>query len=217
MARWYERVRGIVLRDAEPASRAYRFMARLIEREFPRNGRGACLALASPDSDRLGADALLMLAYCLRSELDSRVLLVDTRLKARAEGLTGRLDLLGATGFAEVLSGGLGARDDWFLATRVERVDVLPAGDPADRGAVSMDRARLTELLAAARDRYDHVLLQLGSPVRDTRVIMPALEADAVFLLAEENRTFMKGLDDCRKVLRDNGVADVRVVVTGRP
>jgi hypothetical protein len=36
-----------------------------------------------------------------------------------------------------------------------------------------------------------------------------------VFLLSEENRTFMKDLDDCRKVLLDNGVADVRAIVTG--
>lgn len=216
LARWYERLRDIVLRSPEPASRAYRYMSRLIEREFVRRGGdGACLAFSSTDSDKVSTDALLLLAYCLRSELDSRVLLMDARLKDQAEGITGRLGLVDSPGFAEILRDGCGGLEDLIQATSVAGVEVLPAGDPRGTNSTPMDRKKLRELLDAAKARYDHVLVQVGSPMRDTRALMAAAEAEAVFLLAEENRTFVTTLDECRKVLIDNGVSDVRVVVTG--
>jgi MinD-like ATPase involved in chromosome partitioning or flagellar assembly len=97
----------------------------------------------------------------------------------------------------------------------VPNVEVLPAGDPEEELAAPVDRAKLRMLLAAAVARYDYVLVQVSSPLREPRTLLVAAEADAVFLLAEDNRTFMKTLDDCRKVLLSNGVKDVRVVVTG--
>lgn len=214
LARWARRVREVLPWGGEPASLSFRHMSRLIDLEFDRRERGACLAFASPDSDDAGAGALLMLAYCLRSELQGRVLLVDSRLKDKSGGITGRLGLAHQPGFAEIVRDGFGGREDLVHATAVAGVDVLPAGDPAGR-AIPLDRDNLRGLLAAARSRYDHVLVQVASPLRDTRAVMTALEADAVFLLAEENRTFVKTLDECRKVLVDNGAGDVRVVVTG--
>jgi hypothetical protein len=151
VARWYERLRDIVLRNPEPASRAYRFMSRLIDREFPRGERGVCLAFSSPDSDKVTADAVLMLAYCLRGELDSRVLIVDARLKDQAAGVTGRLGLEQCQGFAEVLREGYAGREGLVLATQVENVDVLPAGDPRGEGDTPMDAERLRQLMDAAR------------------------------------------------------------------
>jgi len=212
---WYERLREIVLRSPEPASRAFRFMSRLIEQEFVRSDGGVCLAFSSPEADSASAHALLMLAYCLRSELDSRVLMVDARLMNQSVGVTGRLGLTRAQGFAEILREGFDDREHLVHATPVPGVDVLPAGDPTGEGKTPLDRVRLAQLLAVARVRYPYVLLQVGSPLRDTRNVMIATECDAVFLLAEENQTFMKMLDACRNVLLSNGVKDVRVVVTG--
>ena len=203
------------MRDAEPASIAFRRMARLIDREFgAREEAGACLAFASPDSDDTGAGALLLLAYCLRSELEARVLLVDARLKDKAGGLSGRLGLATSPGFAEIVAGGFEGREDLIAGTAVSGVDFLPAGDPDGR-ATPLDHDNLRRLVAAARSRYDYVLVQVSSPLRDTRAVLTALEAGAVFLIAEENRTFLSALDECRKVLLDNGAPDVRVVVAG--
>lgn len=215
LARWYERLRGIVLRNPEPASRTYRYMSRLIEREFAREGSGVCLAFSSTDDDKASTDALLMLAYCLRSELDSRVLVIDARLKEQARGITGRLGLLQAPGFAEIIQEGFAGNEALVVPTRVSNVDVLPSGDPRGVGTVAVDRERLGRLLEATRQRYDHVLLQLGSVLRDTRNVVTAAQCDAVFLVVEENRTFMQSLDDCRRQLLDNGIEDVRVIVTG--
>jgi hypothetical protein len=59
------------------------------------------------------------------------------------------------------------------------------------------------------------VLVQVGSVLRDTRNLVTAAGTDAIFVFVAENRTFMKTLDDCRKLLLANGVSDVRVVITG--
>ena len=210
---WYERLSSIVLRSSEPASRSYRYMARLIEREFPVGERGVCLAFSSPDSDTVSTDAMLMLAYCLRSELEGRVLLVDARLRDREDGLTGRLGLLEASGFAEVMAGEAGAPDTIVLPTAVAGVDFLPCGKA---GTAPADRERLGRLLDEVRTRYSHVLVQVGSVLKDTRSVVIVAQADAMFLLARENRTFMKSLDDSRELLDRSGVTDVRGVVSGR-
>jgi len=215
LAAWVERLRGIVLRSPEPASRSFRYMSRLIERDFPAGERGRCLAFSGTDSDALSTDALLMLAYCLRSELESRVLLVDARLRAREEGLTGRLGLLDVPGFADVMAGGAAAVEALVHPTAVGGVDFLPAGGAGGSGAVPADREMLAKLFEAARARYPYVLVQVGSVLRDTRSVVTVGQADATFLLASENRTFMRVLDESRQLLQSNGVADVRVVVAG--
>lgn len=211
----YERLREAVLKGGEPASRSFRYMSLLIDREFVRDEAGVCLAFCSPDGDRVSTDTVLMLAYCLASELGSRVLIVDARLKEQSGGVTGRLDMAQSLGFAEILEEGFEGRESLVRATSVPNVDVLPAGNPTGPGASRLDSSKLRRLLDAALSRYDHVLVQVGSPVRDTRAVMTAAQADAVFVLAEENRTLMRSLDQCRKVLIDNGVKDVRVVVSG--
>ena len=216
LAAWYERLRGIVLRNTEPASRSFRYMSRLIERDFPVAGKGACLAFSSTDSDEVSTDALLMLAYCLKSELESRVLLVDARFRDLDEGLTGRLGLLDLPGFAEVMAGVAPEGPGLVHATAVDGVDILPAGGLAQTGPAQADRARLARLLGDARAAYDHVLVQVGPVLKDTRSVVTVAQADATFLLARENRTFMKSLDTSRQMLLSNGVKDVRVVVTGR-
>lgn len=214
---FYERLRGFVLRNPEPASRSYRYMSLLIDREYPRTDRGVCLAFASPDSDRAVTDAILMLAYCLTSELASRVLIIDARLRDIPDGVTGRLGLTASPGFAEALDEGFDGQATLVHPTSVPQVDVLPAGNPSGGHPARLEPDKIGRLFGAACARYDHVLVQLSSPVRDTRAVTTALQADAAFLLARENATFMNVLEDCRKVLADNGVRDVRVLVhTGR-
>lgn len=216
VVRWYERLREIVLRNPDPASRSYRYMSRLIEREFPHGESGVCLAFSSTDDDKKSTNAVLMLAYCLRSELDSRVLIVDARLKGKPDGVTGRLGLQDSAGFAEFMLEGTEVGESLVVPSPVEGVDVLPSGRAGRSGQVALDRVRLNQLLDAVKARYDHVLVQVGSVLRDTRNVLTVAETDVVFLLVEENESFMKSLDDSRQLLLSNGVTNVRVVVTGR-
>ena len=214
-ARWMERLRDVVLRNPEPPSRSFRYLARLIERELGGRTTGLVLAISGIDKDESPANALLMLAYCLRSELDSRVLMIDARLKDIAGGISGILGLQDAPGYAQIMRAGPGDPKAFIQQTRVAGVDALPAGQPASGTAVALDNATLRHLLDWARGEYDHVLVQVGSALRDTRNATTAVETDAVFLFADEHKTFMKGLDDCRQLLLSNGAHQVKVIVAG--
>ena len=218
LGRWLRRLRAVLLGTRRPASRSYRYMSRLIEREFPVGESGVCLAFTSSDTDQTTTDALLMLAYCLRNELDSRVLIIDSRLKDPAGGLTGRLGLLDAPGLVEILREGPAGHEAMIRPTAIAGVDVLPVGGPRAGASIPLDRERLRGLLDAAKARYDHVLVGVGSVLQDTRHVLAVAEADAVFILAHENKTFLESLDNCRHQLLSNGVADVRVLVmAGKP
>lgn len=212
MIKWPERLldRG-KLRD--PASRTYRYMSRLIERDFERS-HGVCLAFYSLESERLCADALLMLAHSLRSELGSRVLIVDARVKDTTGGLTERLGFDGQAGYSDVMRDGLDHRELPTQSTVIDGVDVLPIGTSTGISA-STDRTQLRRLLDAARSKYGHVLLQIGDVLDDTRYLVSAAQADGVFILATENQTRMRALDESRRLLRTNGVQEIRVVVVG--
>ncbi len=214
-ARLVDRMRGILGRSREPASLAYRYMAHLVEREYKSDGIGACLPFSAPDGDKVSTDALLMLAYSIRVELGAKVLVVDARLRDRTSpsGLTGRLGLAAAPGFYELLREGFTDNAHLVQATSLEGVDCLPAGGPQDEATTTLDRARLRELMGELVKRYDYVLVQVGSLLGDTRNLLTVAELGRVILIAQENRTMMKTLDDCLKILADNGVADIRTVV----
>ena len=214
-ARWLERLKGVVLRNPEPASRSFRYLARLVDRELGGRTTGLTLAMLGIDRDDSPADAILMLAYCLRSELDSRVLVIDARLKDIGQGVTGHLGLGSAPGYAQLMREGAGNQAALVQNTRVPGVEVLPAGHPVPGAVAGLDRSTLRHLLDWAKAEYDHVLVQVGSPLHDTRNAVTAAEADAVFLLADEHQSFMKRLDDCRLLLMGSGAQEVRIIVAG--
>jgi MinD-like ATPase involved in chromosome partitioning or flagellar assembly len=158
-----------------------------------------------------------MLAFCLQSELETKVLIVDARLKLPFEGVTGRLGFQNAPGFADVLRVGFKGSNGLIRATPIANVSFLPAGLTWQGSPAVIDRPRLSELFDALRNEFDFVLVQLGSVLADTRTLITAEEANTVFIVAEENRTYLKSLDECFRVLVNHGVRDVRTVVTGSP
>ena len=212
MSAWYERLRRAGARDRAAASLSYRHMARLIERDFASSG--ACLAFSSPDGDRVTTNALLLLAHSLRGEIGGDVLVVDTRLHEGAGGLSSRLGLAAAPGFADALRDGLECGAEYVHPTQVPGVHVMPAGRPKTNGGLPLDRARLRDLLEDLRRKHTRVLLHVGSVLDDTRNLLISLEADAVFLVIVENRTLMASLEECRRILERNGAQDVRVLVS---
>jgi MinD-like ATPase involved in chromosome partitioning or flagellar assembly len=214
-ANWLSRLKGLTLKSREPASRSYRFMSRLIEREYAvQPGHGLCFALTSPDSERLSTDALLMLAYAAQSELDCRVLVIDARPGAPQDGLTARLGLAQRPGLSEALASGTNNASQSIHPTAVPNIDAMPAG-LARVASGGMDRDKLAAMIADLKTRYGQILLLTGSVQADTRSLAVVASADAVFLLAQENRTLFRALDDCQTTLLKNGVKDVRVVMVG--
>lgn len=214
MKDWYDKLKGIVLKDAEPASRSYRYMARLIEKDFVNEGGpGVCLAFSAPDADRLSTHAILMLSYCLQSELDARVLAVDARTRQDSPGITQRLGLEGASGFTNSLGNDKESVASQAKPTAVQGVDVLPVGTDLSSTSATVNSQRLGEFIDTAKSEYDFVLMQVGSILTDTRSLVVSRATDSVMLLVEEYSTLMKSLDESQKVLHDNGVADAGIVV----
>jgi hypothetical protein len=210
-APWYGQLLDSLIRHPDPASRSYRYMARLLEREFAGAG-GHLLALTAIDGDAVAQEAALMLANCLQSELDAEVLIVDARLKSQGQGLSAQLGMLGKPGFAELLDG-VGSLDvaACRLPTAVPRVSMLPCGAVPTAGA--LDRERIAVVLGECRTAHRWVLLLLDSLLADTRHLLLATQADAVFGVAVEDRTLRRDLDACDTLLRDNGAAGLRVVL----
>ncbi len=208
---WYDGLRDAVLKGREPASRTYRYLARLLERDFDTSAGGTCLAFFSLDDDRIAADTILLLGYCLRSELDSRVLLLDARVRDIELGLSGRLRLASAPGYRDALRNNAGDGREFIQRTAQEGVDVMPAGG----GGAVVDRDRLQTLLKGLKSDYQHVLMQTGSVAADTRNLGAATQADAVFMVAQEHQTLMRSVSDCQALMHNNGIADVRVILAG--
>lgn len=208
---------GRRLPSSEAASRSYRYLSRVVDREYPRGAHGVVLAFSCPDGDQLSTDVLLMQAYALQAELESPVLLVDARVLDQGGGLTQRLGMQEFRGYADVLEHGPTNMDGLIQASAVAGIAVLPMGGPATTRMSSL-RDNLAALLAWARPRYGHVLLQVGSVLADTRNLVTAVQADAVLLLAHEHRTMMTALNEAQDVLRANGARDVRaLLVTAQP
>ncbi len=201
-------------RPKEPASRSYRYMARLLDQEYGQRENGVCLAYFSPDDDRITADALLMLGYCLQSELNSKVLLVDARVRNIEAGLSGRLHLTQRPGYAELLRDGCEASRELVLPTAVPLVDVISAGTIAQDSPTQVAQDNLRSLIAHYRQHYQYVLLQVGSLLADTRNLQVAAQADAVFMIAQENHTMLNQFDDSQRLLERNGIGHLRMIVS---
>lgn len=208
-ARW---MGGLTRRPAEPASNSYRYLSRLLDREHPRAGGGVVLAFNCPDDDLLTTSVLLMQAYCLQSELESSVLIVDARVSDGGRGVSERLGLQGARGYADVLATGLAGVELFIQPSGVSGISVLPQGVGVTQRVVAVQES-LAALLEYARKRYGHILLQVGPVLEDTRSLVAASQADAVLLLGHEHKTMMATLDASRQILESNGARAVHAVV----
>jgi Mrp family chromosome partitioning ATPase len=212
---WMDELRGAVGREREPASRSYRYLARMIERSYPAEQAGAVMALCSTDGDALSRDVTLMLAYGLQSELDAPVLVIDARAREQGGGLSPRLGVDDRPGYVELLQRGAAELGGFTVSSSVPGIDVLPRG--GQDITLAVHRLHLETLLSQCRAKYRYVLLQLGSVIGDTRDLLAATQADAVLLVAEEERTLMREVDASRELLIASGVTDCQIVLAARP
>ena len=197
-----------------PAPRDLQFLSRTIAREFRAPGvqEAVVLAFSCPDADTLCAEFMLAQADSLGRELASTVLLVDARGHRRDRGLTEHLGLAGEPGVADAIAAGQGAPVPEPRRTPLAGVSVLPAGIAALPGSAMFD-AGIATLVAWARPRYGHVMLQVGDVAGDTRDLLAAVQADGVVLVAREHRTLLGVVQAAAALLRENGARDVSAVI----
>ena len=207
--RWMD---GLMRRAAEPASNSYRYLSRLLDRELPRIDGGVVLAFNCPDDDLLTTNTLLMQAYCLQSELESSVLIVDARVSGNERGVSERLGLQGARGYADIVEHGLAGIELLIQPSGIAGISVLAQGGNVTQRVVAVQE-NLAALLEYAKKRYGHILLQVGPVLEDTRSLVAAIQADAVLLLGHEHKTMMATLEASRQILESNGAKAVHAVV----
>lgn len=208
---WVDRLLQFV-EPREPASRSYRYLARRIEQDLAHKGTTRLLAFTSPDAAELTTDALLMFACSLQDELGCRVLLVDATF--RKEGLSGRLGCAAAPGLMDLLYSGRYQPDDLIQPTAKRDISVLPAGGAPQDGFLPLNPERIQPLLTTLSGRFDYILIQHGSILKDTRYLLFAKLVDLIVLLVEEGGTLVTELESCQKLFRSHGLGNVRLVLS---
>lgn len=201
-----------LFRTRTPASKSYRYLARQIEADLPAGERSRCIAVGSPASMRMNTESLLMFAYFLQDELGCRVLLVDGTFSA--EGVGAALGHSDAPGFLDLLYNGNYALDKAILPTSRRNISLLPAGRPPKDGFLPLRAEHIDPLLGALRERFDYVLIQQGSLLKDTRHLVLAGATDLALLLVEEGVTRVSEMEDCQTLLRDYQIANYRFVIS---
>jgi hypothetical protein len=139
-------------------------------------------------------------------------LLIDARARRRDGGLSERLGFGASPGVADAIAAGPGPAVPEPHRTPIPGVFVLPAGLAALPGSAAFESG-IASVIAWARPRFGHVLLQVGDVASDTRDLLAAVQADGVVLVAREHRTVMGALQDAAALLRENGARDVAAVV----
>ncbi|RZJ14351.1 MAG: hypothetical protein EOO54_19400 [Haliea sp.] len=200
------------VRTPESAALPYRFLSRMIEREFPCRDTGVALALCAPDGDQVSTNVILMLAYCLHQELDASVLVIDACTGELGGGVSERLGMGAQPGLKEMLRTDPTGLDQLVQPLATPGVAVLPRGRDDGEPTRALHHA-LPALLGQAKARHAYVLLQVSSVTSDTRSMVTATHADAVVLLAREHHTLMSTLRASEQLLRGNGAREIRAVV----
>ena len=202
-----------VFSPRNPASRSYRYLARQLDNDLAGLGEaGRTVVLGSPGAMRVNTESLLLFAYFLRDELGSKVLLVDATF--RNDGIGARLGHSGKRGFMDLLYESDKTVDALIQPTNRRGIHILPAGNPPSDGFLPLKSESLSPVLETVQERFDYVLIQQGSILKDTRYLLLAPLVDVMFLVVEEGVTRMRDLEDCQDLLRDNHVKNYKFVIS---
>lgn len=200
------------------AAEQYQTLRYFVERRRA-PGEPCVVAVSSPGSREGKTATVINLGGALAQSLDTTVLIVDCDLRRSAVkrqlGLTG----LQRPGLAEAITAGL-SLDDVVIALPMFNLSVIAAGGPTAAPYELFKSPRFREFLAAARARFDYVLLDtppvLAAP--DCRVL--AEHADGLLVVVGAHRTPVKALGDALAALEPDKViglvynADDGLVVT---
>jgi capsular exopolysaccharide synthesis family protein len=160
--------------------RALRSNVRFIHVDKPRR-----IVLVTSTGPEEGKSTVLSNLGVSLAQSDRRTLLVDTDL--RRPSLHRLFRLSNRRGLADVLAGDA-AVEDAIQTSRIDRLDVLPSGTLPPNPAELIESARLQQLIAGLRDRYDYILLDSppAGGVIDSCLLCSL--ADGVLFIVEPRR-----------------------------
>jgi capsular exopolysaccharide synthesis family protein len=167
------------------------------------------IAITSPGAGDGKTLTSVNLAASLASQSNARILLIDADLRRSTVGEKFGIPA-GTQGLADLIAGST-KRTFAMLVQRPEpcRFDVMPAGSSSVSVSELFRSARLTEILAEARGRYDFVLLDTPPllPVFDAAVLARAV--DGVVMVVSADRTPRKMLAAALDLLDPSSVVGI--------
>lgn len=200
---------------AHPAG-SFSLLALRMERDLQRQGKGHSILVTAADDDAVAVEAAVELAWCLAEDLGHSVLLVDGAFEVRqlSEAL-GVADKVGLSDLLDAPEQGSAALLAVVQPTLHERIGVLPRGN--DLGDHAIRIAAIRDLLAAACERYDFVLVQGSLLVKGSRSMAFSSLVDAALLIAVEDKTTLDQVTRGQRLLNDCGASHVALVLANRP
>lgn len=212
---WVTRIKEMLsLSPTRPmASRTYRYLCRRLAQDAAAQPRGLSIVLSAVESLKLTTDSALLLGYALRSELEKSVLIIDAVLCTSTDTVTQRLGLGGRAGYTDLIGDDQVVCTTHTQGTSIPDVYVLPIGRRAGDSIAAYDRD-VQRILDEAVSAFDFVVIAQDCIVNDTRYLPMSARSDVNFLLVEENETYMSAVDDCRRRYRENGIEDVKILLS---
>jgi capsular exopolysaccharide synthesis family protein len=179
---------------------AFNETLRFIGAEFTSLGPRHKVIGISSAHPREGKSMVAVTLAQLLADAGRKTLLIDCDL--RNMGLTRQLAPSAKAGLGEVL-GGRPALNELLWSDDVTKLDFLPAVLPAVRvahPAALLSSAATKNLIKAARDTYDHVILDLPPilPVADTKAISPFV--DSFIMVIEWGETRVSAVSDALNI-----------------
>jgi exopolysaccharide/PEP-CTERM locus tyrosine autokinase len=135
------------------------------------------------------------LAISVALNINCHVLLMDCDL--RRPSIHSRFGFEDVPGLSDYLSNGVPLLD-LLIRTSVDKLTILPAGQPPDNPSELLSSERMSELLAEASERYPDRLIILDSPppalTAETSVL--SRWVDGVVIVINHGKTPRKGVSD---------------------
>tara|TARA_Y100001001_G_C7934399_1_gene283246 strand:- start:245 stop:931 length:687 start_codon:yes stop_codon:yes gene_type:complete len=198
------------------ASVSYRYMCKSIQRELKHVDpeRAKMLALSSMPTPVFAVNLALFLGFSLASELNAKVLLIDSVVRQSDDTLSDKLGLNSEKGFFQLCTQADTDALSLCQNTEVASVDVLPSGQFEFANAVILDHRLLDLQLAALSNHYDYLIFTQGDIREDTRYMAISERVDLNLLVVEENRSFMHDIDELHRLFRDSELDNLKLVMT---
>ena len=180
--------RRLVTLTAPDTFAAERYQGLRIKLEQMRqHGKLNVIAITSPGAGDGKTLTSINLAGVLARESDARVLLIDADL--RRSSVSDQLGITnGSPGFADLIAGSKKSLVDLVKRPEPCRFDVLPAGSSSLPIQKLFRSPQFAEVLKAAQEKYDYVLLDTPPlvPVFDTAVLARAVDGVVVVVAADK-------------------------------
>jgi len=186
-------------------SEQYRVLRHMIE-QLHRSADLSIIAISSPDAGDGKTTTTINLAGALAQASDARVLLIDADLRGANVATSLGLDEHGAPGLVDAI---LNTTLDLASIAQAHphlNLSVITAGRRPSAPYEILKSPRVGELLAAARQKYDYIIVDTAPlvSVPDSRVIEKWV--DGFLIVVAAHRTSRKFLDEALNLMEPTKV-----------